>query len=108
MPAIVTDLNASIIEANIAALELFRREGRHVERKPLSALIENDSRAEFREQLKQATAIREPRRFRLLLHRVGDLPIEVHATVALIPELGPISSGVLFWMFDPPSEDGRG
>jgi PAS domain S-box-containing protein len=96
-PAFVTDVYGTIQEVNLSAANLFRREGRNLERKPLVTLLANEHRDEFRRQLPRAAAggIRD---WRLVVKRLGDLPIEVHATVQLVPGLGATGSGLLYWM----------
>jgi PAS domain S-box-containing protein len=102
-PAFVTDLYATILDANNAAAALFRREARHLERKPLAALLDPASRDEFRKQLGHVVSNRDTRSCRLVFHRVGNLPLEARATVSIVPDLGPTGSGVLFWLIDGPS-----
>lgn len=99
-PAIITDLNASILEANREAMQLFRRDASLIERRPLASLVDDMSRDAFRRQLAHVVATRDTRTCSLVLHRTGDVPLQTHATVSLVPELGPTSSGILFWLFD--------
>jgi PAS domain S-box-containing protein len=97
-PAFITDIYATIREANLAAGNLFRRESRHLERKPLASLLAAEYREEFRRQLSRVTTGDDVRDWRLILKRVGDVPVEVHATVCMIPEIGPTHSGLLYWV----------
>jgi PAS domain-containing protein len=97
-PAFVTDIYATIREANLAAATLFRREAQYLERKPLVNLLATEYREEFRRQLSRITTGDGIRDWRLLLKRVGDLPVEVHATVCLVPEIGSTRSGLLYWL----------
>lgn len=103
--AFVTDLYATILDANIGAAELFRREACDFERKPLAALLDPASRDEFRRQLGHVVANRDTRSCRLVFHRVGNLPLEARATVSMVPEIGPTGSGVLFWLIEGPPAD---
>ncbi|MEO6877985.1 MAG: PAS domain-containing protein, partial [Gemmatimonadaceae bacterium] len=50
-PSFVTDVYGTIQEVNLAAIALFRREAKHLERKPVQALLPSASREEFRRQL---------------------------------------------------------
>lgn len=97
-PTFVTDVYGTIQEVNHAAARLFRREAKHLERKPLATLLSAEQREEFRRQLPRATAGDGVRDWRLVIKRVGDLPLEAHATVQLVPGIGPTGSGVLYWM----------
>jgi len=100
-PTFVTDVYGTIQEANLAAANLFRREARYLERKPLVTLLAPEQREEFRRQLPRVT-VDGVRDWRLVVRRVGDLPIEAHATVRLVPEIGATNSGVLYWMLTVP------
>lgn len=97
-PAFVTDIYGTIREVNRAGARLFRREARQLERKPLVDLLAPEHREEFRRQLPRATAGDSVRDWRLVIKRMGDVPLEAHATVQLVPEIGPTGSGVLYWM----------
>jgi PAS domain S-box-containing protein len=97
LPTFVTDSYATIQEANLAAARLFRREATHLERKPVSAMLAPEQRESFRRQL----SLMPPdgvRDWRLLLHRVGDLPVTVSAAVQPVPSSGPGKPGLLYWM----------
>jgi PAS domain S-box-containing protein len=96
-PAFVTDVYGTIQEVNRSAANLFRREARNLERKPLVTLLAAEHREEFRRQLPRA-ATAGVRDWRLVVKRLGDLPLEVHATVQLVPGLGATGSGLLYWM----------
>ena len=100
-PAFITDVYATIREANLAAASLFRREAAHLERKPLATLLANEYREEFRRQLGRAATGDGVRDWRLVVKRVGDVPIEVHATVARIPGVGPTETGLMYWLLMP-------
>ena len=104
-PAFITDAYATIREANLAAASLFRREAAHLERKPLATLLANEYREEFRRQLGRATAGDGVRDWRLVVKRVGDVPVEVHATVARIPGAGPTETGLMYWLLTPRGSD---
>jgi PAS domain-containing protein len=103
MPAMITDLYATIQQINDAAGQLFRREARHLERKPFAALLATSQRDHFRRQIARIGPDTPLTDWRLQLNRVGDLPLESHATVKLIPNLGATGSGVLYWVFRPTS-----
>ena len=98
-PALVTDTMGTIHEANIAAGRLFRRPSDELERTPIAGLLPREDRDEFRRQLSRFSARDGVRDWRLTIHRVGDLPRIAHATVQFVPDLGPSSSGVLYWLF---------
>jgi len=100
-PSFVTDIYGSIQEVNLAAANLFRRQAQYLERKPLAALLGPDFRDEFRRQLTRVTA-EGVRDWRLLIKRVGDVPIEAHATVRLVPGIGATGAGLLYWMLSVP------
>ena len=104
-PAFITDVYATIREVNLAASSLFRREAAHLERKPLAALLANEYREEFRRQLGRASAGDGVRDWRLVVKRVGDVPIEVHATVARIPGAEPTATSLLYWLLTPRASD---
>jgi PAS domain-containing protein len=97
IPTLVTDVHGSVIEINLAAAALFRREARWLEGKPLAVLLGASLRDEFRQQLKRVTLQSEPTTWRLALNRVGDIPVNVEAIVSLVPDLGVTKSGILYW-----------
>jgi PAS domain S-box-containing protein len=97
-PAFITDVYATIREANLAATALFRREARFLEQKPLATLLANGYREEFRQQLSRVSADQGVRDWRLVLKRVGDVPVEAHATVSLVPDVGLTHAGLLYWV----------
>ena len=99
-PAFVTDVYGTILEVNLAAANLLRREARHLERKPLVALLAGEHRDEFRRQLPRVLAGEGVRDWRLVIRRLGDVPLEVHASVRLVPAIGATGSGVLYWMLN--------
>ncbi|MGH7620620.1 MAG: PAS domain-containing protein [Gemmatimonadaceae bacterium] len=96
-PAFITDLNGTIIETNLEMAALLRREAPLLEGKPLVALIMPDDRAKFRKQLARLVTLGSLREMGLTLGRMGDLPINVTASVKIVPGLGPTRSGVLYW-----------
>jgi PAS domain S-box-containing protein len=104
LPAFITDNYATIREVNLAASTLFRREAKHLERKPVSSLLVDEYRNEFRSQLSRAMSSEGVNDWRLVVKRVGDLPIEAHATVSRIPDLGPTHSGLLYWVLAVPQK----
>ena len=103
-PTFVTDLYGTIQEANLAAAELFRREARHLDGKPLVSLLSSEYREEFRRQLSRMPAGDGIRDWRLVVKRMGDLPLRVHAMVRLVPGIGHTGSGVLYWMLTVPTQ----
>jgi len=102
-PAFVTDIYGSIQEVNIAAANLFRREARFLERKPLAAMLGTDFREEFRRQLSRVAAAEQVRNWRLVIKRVGDVPLEAEASVKLVPEIGATGAGLLYWQLSVPN-----
>jgi len=103
-PTFVTDLYGTIQEANLAAAELFRREASHLDGKPLVTLLASEYREEFRRQLTRMPAGDGIRDWRLVVKRMGDLPLRVHAMVRLVPGIGHTGSGVLYWMLTVPTQ----
>jgi len=99
IPAIVTDFYGTIQESNLAAAKLFRREANHLARKPLAALLPPDRREVFRRQLGLVTnTLDGVRDWTLVMQRVGDMPVTVHAAVEVVPDVGATRSGLLYWM----------
>lgn len=103
-PTFITDIYGTIQEANLDAANLFRREARLLERKPLVMLLSPEYREEFRKQISRLPVDEGVRDWRLLFKRVGDVPLEVRATVRLVPEIGETGSGVLYWMLTVPQQ----
>ncbi len=103
MPAIVTDIYATIIETNDAAAELFRRDAPWLERKSFATLLDPAYRNEFRRQLTRVTEVETVTRWRVVLHRKGDLPVLVTASVKRVASIGPTGAGALLWIFDSPA-----
>jgi len=97
-PTFVTDVYGTIQEANMAAANLFRRESPNLERKPLVSLLAPEHREEFRRQLPRMTEGDGVRDWRLVIKRMGDVPLETRARVRLVPGIGHTGSGVLYWM----------
>jgi PAS domain S-box-containing protein len=97
-PAFVTDVYGTIQEANIAAATLFRREAPYMEGKPLVTLLAPEHREEFRRQLPRMNDGEGVRDWRLVIKRMGDVPLETRAMVQLVPGIGQTGSGVLYWM----------
>jgi PAS domain-containing protein len=105
-PAFVTDFYGTIQESNLAAAKLFRREADHLERKPLAALLSPDRREPFRRQLTLIANMEDGvRDWPLLMQRVGDVPILVHAAVTVVPGVGATKSGLLYWLLHVPNEN---
>lgn len=98
-PALLTDTHATILESNLAAEHLLRRDAGHLERKPLAALLHPNSRIDFRARLERLVASEDSRRVCLTLNRYGNTPIDVDATVSIVPDVGPTCSSALFWLF---------
>ncbi len=106
MPAIVTDIYATILETNRAADDLFRRDAPWLERKSLATLLDPEYRNEFRRQLTRVTEVDTVTRWRVMLHRKGDLPVMVAASVKRVASIGPTGAGALLWIFDSPTANG--
>lgn len=106
MPAIVTDIYATILETNVAAAELFRRDAPWLERRAFVTLLDPSYRDEFRRQLVRALDIDGVTRWRVVLHRKGDLPFTVTVSAKRVASVGPTKSGVLLWIFDSPPTNG--
>ena len=98
-PALVTDTLATILESNHAAEHLLRLDSPRLERKSLAALLHPSSRHEFRTRLNRLVTSEESRRLTLRLNRYGDTPVDVDATVSIVPELGQMRGSALFWLF---------
>jgi PAS domain-containing protein len=101
VPTLVTDIFGTIFEGNLAAGRLVRRAPDHLVRKPLAAIVPTDRRDEFRRQFALFLPADGPREWRFTISRVGDVPLEVRATVQFVVGLGPTSSGVLYWLLSP-------
>jgi PAS domain S-box-containing protein len=102
MPAIVTDIYGTILEANRSAAALFRRDAPWLERKSFATLLDASHRDEFRRQLARVTEVDDTvTRWRVVLHRTGDLPVTVSASAKRVASIGPTGAGALLWLFDP-------
>ncbi len=97
-PSFVTDVYGGIQEANLAAIALFRREAKHLEHKPLQALLPPAAREEFRRQLGRVEMEGGVTDWRITFQRVGDLPIAVSAAVSLVPGIARSGGVGLYWM----------
>jgi PAS domain S-box-containing protein len=97
-PAIVTDLQGAIQAANRAAGLLFRREADLLVNKPLQALMPTENREVFRRQLARLSTDDGVADWGLVLHRVGDVPVRVSASVQFVPGVGRLGSGALYWL----------
>lgn len=97
--AVLTDVHGTILEANAEAGAMLRREPRHLERKPLAALVPIESRDNFRLQFSRMSPEDGARNWQFPISRVGHVPLEVLVTVKLVPDLGPTRSGLLYWVF---------
>jgi PAS domain-containing protein len=97
VPSFITDARATILEVNLAAAALFRREARHLEHKPLAALLPQDVRGEFRMQVDRVTPEARLTDWRLTLNRTGDTPVNVRAAVSAMPRGTESRSTVLYW-----------
>jgi PAS domain-containing protein len=106
-PAMITDVFGTIVEANLAAGHLFRRTPDQMARKPVDGMVPSSRREEFRREFARLSHADGPRDWHFSINRLGDVPLDVCATVKLVPGLGPTSSGVLYWMFAS-SNDHRG
>jgi PAS domain S-box-containing protein len=103
-PAFVTDFYGTIQENNLAAAKLFRREAKHLERKPLAALLAPERREAFRRQLTlMSKTVEGVRDWVLVMQRVGDVAVTVHAAVEVVPDVGATRSGLLYWMLHVPA-----
>jgi PAS domain-containing protein len=98
-PVLVTDLYGTIAEANLAAGRLFRRDPGFLARKPLAAMIPPSRRDDFRRRFTRFSPADGAREWCFTINRLGDVPIEVCATVKLVGGIGPTNSGVLYWLF---------
>jgi len=104
-PALITDFYGTIQESNRAGAKLFRREANHLEGKPFAALLAPERREAFRRQLTLvANTVGGVRDWELVMQRVGDVPITVHAAVEVVPDVGATNSGLLYWMLHVRSE----
>jgi len=94
---LLTDIYGTIVEANAEAAAMLRRETRHLERKPLAALVPMETRDSFRQQFARLSPDDGVQGWRFAVTRAGHIPLQVHATVKLIPGIGPTRSGLLYW-----------
>ena len=76
---------------------MLRREPRLLERKPIAALVPVEARDDFRHQFARFSPEKGVRNWRFLINRTGHIPLEVCATVKLVPLLGTTRSGLLYW-----------
>lgn len=100
-PAIVTDVYASIRDVNLAAARLLRRDAKFLDRKPIASLMPANRREEFRKQLSRVAVADDVLDWHITLNRTGDLPVDVHAHVSLVPDVGATGRGMLFWLLRP-------
>lgn len=96
---LVTDRNGAILEVNTAASALLRRAPDHLERKPITAMIPQEARTQFREQLRRLTLTEAATRWVFTIDRATDAPVTVNAAVQVIPD-GPGGSA-LYWALRP-------
>lgn len=96
---LVTDRNGAILEVNKAAAALLRRDVYHLERKPVTSMIPQDSRTQFRELLRRLTLTEGVTRWVFTIERATDAPVTVTAAVHVIPD-GPGGSA-LYWALRP-------
>jgi len=98
--AVVTDTYGTIVEANAEAAALLRRDLHHLERKPMAAFVPVDYRDAFRRQFSLLASVNnEVKNWAFPILRNGDVPLKVHATVRLVPDLGPVKTGAFYWVF---------
>ena len=97
-PAIITDVYATIRDVNLAAARLLRRDAKHLDRKPIVSLMPANRREEFRRQLARAALADDVLDWRITLNRTGDIPVDVHAHVSLVPDVGATGRGMLYWL----------
>lgn len=98
--ALVTDVRGTILDANAQASVMLGREVRHLERKPLAAMIDRPMREAFRQQLNRAADVDEPLRWSLVIRRTTDVPFRAQATTTLLRDHGPQGACALCWLFD--------
>jgi PAS domain S-box-containing protein len=103
--ALLTDSHGTIIEANAEAAAMLRRDMKHLERKPIAALVPIEARDEFRRQFGHLTPEDGVRNWSFPITRTGHIPLGVVASVKLVPELGPTRAGVLYWVFREPASN---
>jgi PAS domain S-box-containing protein len=95
---LLTDIHGTILEANAEAGAMLRRETRHLERKPVAALVPIEARDSFRQQFNRLSPDDGVRNWRFPISRAGHVPLEVCVAVKLVPDLGPTRSGLLYWV----------
>jgi PAS domain-containing protein len=98
-PLLITDRRATILETNAIAAKLLKRDARHLERKPLCALLDPSERDDFRKKISRIDDVEGPIRWSLVLLRKGDLPVVAQATVSVVEGLGSGRGGLLSWIF---------
>lgn len=103
MPTIVTDIYASILESNAAAADMLKRDAPSLEGRAFVTLLDPSYRTEFRRQLLRVIEVDTVTRWRVVLHRKGDLPVTVAASVKRVASIGSNGSGALLWLFEPPT-----
>jgi PAS domain-containing protein len=86
--------------SNHAAAELLTRDVYHLEGKPMSALVNQVMRADFRTQLKRVHESGGVVAWSLVLDRKTREPIRVEATVQIVPS-ALTGTSALYWAFRP-------
>lgn len=97
----VTDLYGTIQEVNRAAVQLMKRDARHLDRKSIASLMLASERRLFRDRLQRLAVAESVENWRFVLQREADRPIEVTAAVRLVPGVGHTGNGVLQWLVRP-------
>lgn len=105
-PFFVTDIYGTVQEINRASCHLLQRTALSLHRKPLATLIPRDQREKFRQRLNHAVSTQVVHAWNLTLTRATDEPVDVVASVTLVPGLGATHSGLLFWMLRRPNAEG--
>lgn len=103
----VTDLYGTIQEVNRAAVQLMKRDARHLDRKSIASLMLASERSLFRDRLQRLAVAEGVEDWRFVLQREADRPIEVTAAVRLVPGVGHTGNGVLQWLVRPVEESTR-
>src|ERR1043165_9118639 len=102
---VVTDLYGTVQEINAAATTLLKRSEIALERKPIAALVARELRSDFRDRLNKLRIVGAVHDWRFVIQRPSDAPLEVSASVAVVPGVGHTDSGLLYWLIQPAASD---
>jgi len=94
---LVTDIYGTIVDANRACRQLFKRDLAALERLPMTRFIAADGRRNFRDELARLVMTDGVNDWQLLLQRPTAGALRVSATVRVVKPMAPSSPQRLFW-----------